>query len=369
MTILTLAVLTVGMVSAHGWAHLGVCMLLGAIAYPPRDQNDESGREAETAPPLSEDGFRRILIVGSGDVAKTLAKSLKESGQGCVVGFVDDEPFDDSPYPYLGRRHSILDVIKTHRVDEVILAYAPTWQQQLMESVSANPTELSVRVVPTLYESLLCPVKLKTHHDIALVPLAPHIPLWRENIKRLLDILFTTILLILTSPIYLAAALLIRVTSRGPIIFSQERIGKNGKPFHVLKFRTMVRNAEEATGPVLSSGKKDPRLTGVGRWLRAFRIDELPQLWNVLRGEMSLVGPRPERSEFVAVYESEIPAYALRHKVKPGITGLAQVHGGYHTDARDKLRYDLIYVSNYSLSLDLHILLKTVMVVLGVNGF
>lgn len=353
----------------HGWILLSGCATLGAIIYAPKERNAVSKPNADRSLTLNEDGVRCILIVGSGEVAKTLAKSLEENENARVVGFVDDEPMEESSYPCLGNRDSIMDVIERYHVEEVILAYAPTWQQRLMERVNCNPKELSVRVVPTLYESLICPLKLKTYRDIALVPLIPNAGAFRERTKRLFDLVVTTLLMILSLPLWILASLLIRLTSKGPVIFSQERIGKDGKSFRVFKFRTMMHNAEADTGPVLSAGKEDARLTRVGRWLRAFRIDELPQLWNVLKGEMSLVGPRPERSEFVAVYENEIPAYALRHKVKPGITGLAQVHGGYHTDARDKLRYDLIYVSNQSLALDLSILLKTVMVVLGVNGF
>src|SRR5579883_549346 len=129
------------------------------------------------------------------------------------------------------------------------------------------------------------------------------------------------------------------------------------------KFRTMVPNAEAATGPVLSSGKRDPRLTPLGVWIRAVRVDEIPQLWNVLKGDMSMVGPRPERPCFTEEYDQTIPAYSRRHQVRPGITGLAQVCGGYHTDARDKLRFDLLYISHQSFWLDLWLLLRTVLVV------
>ena len=165
-------------------------------------------------------------------------------------------------------------------------------------------------------------------------------------------------------PLLALVALLVKRTSPGPIIFAQERIGHHGKPFILFKFRTMRQDAELSTGPVLSPGDADCRLTPVGRALRRFRIDELPQLWNVLRGDMSLVGPRPERPYFVQQFEQIVPTYSHRHLARPGITGLAQVCGDYHTDARDKLRFDLIYVSHQSLWLDISILMRTVMVVL-----
>jgi lipopolysaccharide/colanic/teichoic acid biosynthesis glycosyltransferase len=158
-------------------------------------------------------------------------------------------------------------------------------------------------------------------------------------------------------------SLIIRLTSRGPVLYRQVRIGRGGAPFQVLKFRTMVDNAERHSGPVLAR-ERDPRVTEFGRVLRALRIDELPQIFNVIRGEMSLVGPRPERPYFVAHFQETLPAYELRHAVKPGITGLAQVMGRYRTTAESKLNFDLLYIYNYSLLLDVKILLQTVRVVL-----
>ena len=170
-------------------------------------------------------------------------------------------------------------------------------------------------------------------------------------------------LLLLSSPVLLLVAALIPLTSKGSAWFRQERVGTNGKPFHILKFRTMVADAEQHSGPVLAS-ESDPRITPLGRFLRATRIDELPQLFNVLKGDMSLVGPRPERAFFVEQFEREFPAYELRHAVKPGLTGLAQVVGRYSTTVERKLHFDLLYIYNYSLLLDLKILLQTIRVVL-----
>lgn len=163
-------------------------------------------------------------------------------------------------------------------------------------------------------------------------------------------------------------AIAIRFTSAGPVFYSQERVGHLGRPFILHKFRTMRPDAEAISGPILSCGSDDDRVTPVGRWLRRCRLDEIPQLWNVLRGEMSMVGPRPERPIFVRQFIERNPIYAKRHAVRPGLTGLAQVCAGYHTDARDKLRFDLFYVSHRSPWLDLTILWRTLLVICRSHG-
>lgn len=178
-------------------------------------------------------------------------------------------------------------------------------------------------------------------------------------VKRAADVIGAALLLVVTAPLLLLAAAAIKLAEpRAPVLFRQERVGLHGRRFMLLKLRTMVPDAERHTGPVLS-GPDDPRVTPVGRVLRRWRLDELPQLWNVLRGDMSLVGPRPERPEFVMEFEAANPLYALRHAVRPGLTGLAQVLAGYDTDFRDKLRYDLMYVAFASPLLDVKILVLT----------
>ena len=175
------------------------------------------------------------------------------------------------------------------------------------------------------------------------------------------------VLLILSFPILGIAALLIKLTSPGPILYRQRRVGRYGKEFVMYKLRTMVDRAEAETGPVLA-GSADERITRVGRVLRAARIDEIPQLFNVLNGTMSLVGPRPERPKFVSEFLRTIPGYAERLQVKPGLTGLAQVNGEYHTSAEYKLKYDLAYIYNYSLWFDIRIMAETVKVMLTRRG-
>ena len=185
-----------------------------------------------------------------------------------------------------------------------------------------------------------------------------------------MDIFISLLLLLISSPILIIAAVAIKVDSEGPILFKQERLGQNGKPFKVLKFRSMIKDAEKYTGPVWSQ-KDDPRVTRMGRFVRKARIDEIPQMINVLKGEMSLVGPRPEREFFVEKLSKEIPYYKRRLKVRPGVTGWAQIKHKYDESIEDvkiKLRYDLFYIENMSIRMDFKILLRTVFVVLFGKG-
>src|SRR5271165_4678584 len=221
-----------------------------------------------------------------------------------------------------------------------------------------------VLVVPNLCELTVFGAEAREVDDLLMFGIRPHhLNPAEELLKRTMDLLGSLTLLLLSSPVLLLVAAVVPLTSKGPALFRQERVGVNGKAFRILKFRTMVANAEQYSGPVLAS-ESDPRITGLGRFLRALRIDELPQLFNVLKGDMSLVGPRPERAFFVEQFEREFPAYELRHAVKPGLTGLAQVVGRYSTTVERKLHFDLLYIYNYSLLLDLKILLQTIRVVL-----
>lgn len=183
-------------------------------------------------------------------------------------------------------------------------------------------------------------------------------------VARALEFVLTALLVLASSPLLLVVTVLVRLSSRGPILFKQERVGRNGTTFQMIKFRTMKLDAERETGPVWAT-KGDPRCTRIGGWLRRLSIDELPQLINVLRGEMSLVGPRPERPFFVRKFAHELPGYDRRHAVRPGITGWAQVHGWRgDTELRQRLEHDLYYVQHQSLKLDAYILLMTPMAML-----
>jgi exopolysaccharide biosynthesis polyprenyl glycosylphosphotransferase len=182
-------------------------------------------------------------------------------------------------------------------------------------------------------------------------------------LKRILDIAVAVIALIILSPVMLITAVMIKLDSKGPVLYSQERVGLYGKIFFVHKFRSMKQDAEAKCGPVLAA-EGDTRITKFGRLMRATRLDELPQLFNVLKGEMSIVGPRPERPFFVKQFIAQKPEYDYRHNVKPGITGLAQIAGKYNTSAYDKLIYDLLYIQDVSVKTDLMIMLQTFKVLL-----
>lgn len=280
--------------------------------------------------------------------------------------------------PWLGTIEDLPRIMRETVVDDVIVLSPPTWKDTFVASLlrlpttNGQPTQQSERprvlVVPSVYDILVGRVSSLRLHDIPLVDVLKN-P--QEDmaflIKDVSDVLIAGFLFVLSLPVLLVAAALIRLTSPGPILYRQQRVGQGGHAFTMYKLRTMVDGAEAQTGPVLAS-VEDTRVTGVGRVLRAGRFDEIPQLLNVLNGTMSLVGPRPERPEFVSEFLDTVPGYAERLQVKPGLTGLAQVNGEYHTTPEYKLKYDLAYIYNYSLWLDIRILAETVKVMLTRRG-
>ncbi len=221
-----------------------------------------------------------------------------------------------------------------------------------------------VLIVPNISELTSHGAEVRGVQDLLIFAVHPHrLGPAERLVKRVFDLLGASLLLAVAAPIFLVLAVLIPITSRGPLFYRQERLGRYRRNFLILKFRTMKVNAERLTGPVLAT-EQDPRVTRLGRFLRATKIDELPQLWNVLRGDMSLVGPRPEREFFIRQYEKLLPAYELRHSVKPGVTGFAQTRGRYSSSVERKLHFDLLYIYRYSLLLDVKILFQTIIVML-----
>jgi lipopolysaccharide/colanic/teichoic acid biosynthesis glycosyltransferase len=222
--------------------------------------------------------------------------------------------------------------------------------------------------LPGPFESLIGRMRYRWVHDLPLIEVVRESE-WRINwpLKRLLDLAAGALLLAAALPVIAACALAVRFTSPGPILYTQVRVGRGQRLFTLLKFRTMQADAEAESGEVLAQ-LGDPRLTPCGAFLRRFRLDEIPQLWNVLAGSMSLVGPRPERPGFVQRYIKDIPGYAERFSLAPGLTGLAQVNGEYHSSPQNKLRYDLAYAANWTLWLDLSVLLRTIKIVLTSRG-
>lgn len=224
--------------------------------------------------------------------------------------------------------------------------------------------DLSVFTIPDMYEILIAQAQLEHLDGIPVFRLSGYARQPVGAWKRIMDIVLALVFGLISLPLALLAAVGIKIDSpRSPILFRQERIGQGGKVFELLKLRTMIPDAEELTGPVMAE-ENDSRVTGIGRVLRKTRIDELPQLWNVLKGDMSFIGPRPERPVFVDEFRKQMPGYDFRHRIKTGITGLAQVEGKYSTPADDKLRFDLLYAKTMSPLKDIQILLHTLKVMI-----
>ncbi len=317
----------------------------------------------------------RIAIVGSGVAAARLVKEIRALGDRRleIVGIFTESPSDDEAkiegIPVLGNRAEILDLAPRHAINELIIASEGSWQGRLLETIArGGSTTARVWIVPGFYELMIAKVQRLSVREIPLVEL-PREPAARPYIllKRLVDLALALGLAVLLAPVAVAGGVAVWLQDRGPILYRQKRVGQEFQQFWLYKLRTMSPDAENGTGPVLCQSD-DPRVTPVGRWLRRYRIDELPQLWNVLRGEMSLVGPRPERPFFVEQHLVEFPTYGERFKVKPGVSGLAQVRGNYETTPVNKLRYDLAYIYNQSLWLDLSILLDTIKEVVSSRG-
>lgn len=317
---------------------------------------------------------QRILVVGTGEVAKQVVAELKRRSEWGykVVGAVGRQSgqVDRSAagLDIIGSLADIVPIIKEQKVDRLIVT-TPIQQRELLEDLTrSSEAEVKVEIVPDLYEIFIGRVDYTLLSDIPLIEVTKNpVPGWVSLSKNIGDKIAALLLLLLTSWLMIVFAILIKLTSSGTVFFAQERVGKNRQSFRVLKFRTMVPDAEARTGPVLATAD-DHRITPLGRFMRRYRIDELPQLFNVMVGTMSFVGPRPERPFFVERFLDEIPGYRERFRVKPGLTGLAQVSGSYATTPDTKLKYDLIYIYHQSIFLDLKIIFSTIKVVLTARG-
>lgn len=303
----------------------------------------------------------RVVLVGHLDKCRELAGEIVTHAPG-LVKLAGIAPLDPSVRgeDVVGHAGELGQVVRRERIDELVLVGSDVPQQQLHELLAeCEQSRAEVFIYPDLDLAILAHTKVT---NIAGLPLIPLEPFFKTSpyrfLKRLIDVVASGALLVLTLPLSMAAALAVKFDSKGPVFFSQTRVGLNGREFRVYKLRTMVVDAEASSGPVLAT-RSDPRVTRIGRVLRRWRIDEIPQFWNVLRGDMSLVGPRPERLEFVEEFVKETPLYERRFLVRPGMTGLAQVNGRYDTDYTHKIRYDLIYINSLSLATDLRILMLT----------
>ena len=322
-------------------------------------------------------GANKVLVLGCTESGKNIMEALKnapEVGQR-VVGFVDERyQVIDHHYcgvPVLGKYSDLPTLVKKHHVSGIIIAHDSSSPQEIMRVlVWVCELPLHIYVVPELYSAVNGRFKSNLVHGFELQELfALAMPPWQVQIKRFLDILIGGIIGLCSLPVCLLAAIAIKLDDHGPIFYSQERIGLYGKPFTVYKFRTMRTDAEKFGAQWAT--KKDPRITRVGHFLRKTRIDELPQILCVLKGDMSMVGPRPERAVFIGKLREQIPFYIGRLKMKPGLTGWAQVRHHYDNSIEDvqiKLQYDMYYYENMSLLLDFQILVRTVYVVLTGKG-
>jgi Undecaprenyl-phosphate glucose phosphotransferase len=310
---------------------------------------------------------RRALVVGAGPLGQEVVRRLRghpEFGFQ-VVGYLDDRiPIGErvEGKEVLGGYEAVTQVLTEHRVDQLFVALRMEAHHEMLKILNALEGELvDVRIVPDLLQFVTLRSVVEELEGLPVISLAQSpITGWSRLAKRGMDVVLAAAGLVIFAPLMGLIALTIRLTSAGPVFYGQERMGLDGRSFQMYKFRSMRVDAEAATGPVWAT-EADGRRTGFGRLLRRYSLDELPQLWNVLKGAMSLVGPRPERPFFVHQFKTLIPQYMLRHKVKSGLTGWAQVNGlRGNTSLEKRIEYDLYYIQNWSVALDVKILLLTV---------
>ncbi len=311
--------------------------------------------------------LRHVLIVGSGELAQSVARKIAEHpGLGFVVrGFLGERIAEVGATlegaRVVGTYEDVQRILDQNGIDQVLIALpleSITFIEEILKRI--GPSMVDIKVVPDIYKFISLRGGIEDFDGMPVISLLDT-PLggWNDVLKRCFDVVLASLLLVLISPVLGLIAALVKVTSRGPAFYKQERMSLDGRTFFVWKFRTMRVGAEEETGPTWAS-PEDPRRTPAGSWLRRLSLDELPQLWNVVRGEMSLVGPRPERPVFIEEFRQKIPNYMLRHKVRAGMTGWAQVHGlRGNTPVEQRIRYDLYYIENWSLMLDFKILWLT----------
>lgn len=324
---------------------------------------------------LRERGIIRIptILVGSADRVQGLLNDLRnEPAWGYhVLGMVTVDGTENPALQNLGPVESLENILHKHRPDEVLITIEHSNHDNLLRIASvASNAGCKVKIVPDMYEIVSGQVRTQQIYGAPLIHVNPELMKpWEAAAKRLLDIVVSSVVLIGGLPLWLCIAIMVKVTSPGPIFFSQTRVGRGGQHFQMLKFRSMyVQEVPEERW----TSKNDPRVTPFGRFIRKSHLDEVPQFWNVLRGEMSLVGPRPEQPGFVKKFSELMPYYSRRLKVKPGITGWWQVKAQSNPESKEeiesRLRYDFFYIENVSFMLDLEILMRTVVVMLRGHG-
>jgi exopolysaccharide biosynthesis polyprenyl glycosylphosphotransferase len=351
------------------WFYLVACLCIGRMVI----------RVIQKALMARGYGKKNTIIIGIDSRAHDIAEHLAAESTGHnLIGFVKpggndaSKPNGPTDLPVLGSLNEIRPIIEDHHVNEVVIALEKPDHSKLLDILTrSNGAPVSLRIIPDMYEVISGLAKTEELYGLPLVNINPEIlTIQQRFVKRLTDLAVSLFVIVPLFPVWLIVSLAIKIESRGPVLYRQERVGQNGNVFMINKFRSMVQEAETMTGPIWAK-QEDPRITNVGQFLRRFRLDEVPQFINVLIGDMSVVGPRPERPYFVQKLMEEFPYYYRRHRIRTGITGWAQIKHSYDSslaDVRQKLKYDFFYIENTSFSLDLLIMLRTVLVMISGKG-